>query len=110
MPVASKRLGSHNPVTSTEVTLYTCPSGHVTIVKSLVVRNLSAVAVIASFGVRSFGTDLGYFRAFLAAAGSNGDTAFLAPWLVMQPGDLLFAAGAGGNFSVIVSGAELVSG
>lgn len=107
MSVATKQLGWNNAVGTTQVTLYTCPSGHRTIVKSLVVRNGAVGSNILAVAILSGGVVAGAMRLYLAAGGTNGDTELLQPWMVMEAGDALIAQATAASVVVFASGAEL---
>lgn len=89
-------------------TLYTCPSGKRTIVKSVYLRNATAAAVVSAIAVtRSTGGTINFFVP-LAATPAAGSTVFLDLWMVLNAGDVLKVGGAAGSgVDALASGAEL---
>jgi hypothetical protein len=107
MTVHSTQLGARQNVGATSVTLYTCPSGKRTILKSLWCRNSNAAAQVAAATiVLTGGGSLAFFIP-LAATPAAGSTVFLDLWVVLNAGDVLKYAAGGTNGDVIASGAEL---
>lgn len=107
--VASKRLGESTGIGTGNVTLYTCPSNHRTIVKSIIVFNTSGAGTTVQVNIFNGTSQLfGYefeLGARHTATASKEDT----PWLVLNAGESLrincnTAAGA----QAAASGAELL--
>jgi hypothetical protein len=106
--VHSNQLAATSFSDTTAHSIYTVPSTVRTIVKSIVVRSAASSGVDVSFIVRSGSTNLSTFNVFCAASGTNGATQFVAPWIVLLPGQVLqvqFNNASGGW--VTVSGSEL---
>jgi hypothetical protein len=106
--VHSDRLGSGAALGAGYHTVYTCPTGKRTIVKSIWLRNNTAAAITGAFQVViSGGATISFFQP-LAATPAAGSTVKLEPWVVLRAGDALNIAGiAGSGVDAYVSGAEL---
>lgn len=109
MAAHSTQLGANQAVATSVVTLYTVPAGKRTIVKSLVVSN--------NFAGANYVTILGYdgstllftFDVFGLTNGTDGDTKFLLPWIVLNAGQALKAQALHSSVSIVASGAELAA-
>lgn len=106
--VATKQLGAGLSIGTTEVTLYTVPNGHRTIVKNVTMANRNAAANFAAISFYNPSTQIALWREYMAAAGADGDTIIRNTWVVMNAGDRLTVVGHLSPVSVIVSGSELV--
>lgn len=108
MSVHSARLGSAAGLGAASTTLYTCPSGKRTIVKTIWLRNATAGAITGGWAiVISGGATLTFFQP-LAATPAAGSTVKIEPWAVLHAGDVLKVSGAAGSgVDVYISGAEL---
>jgi hypothetical protein len=89
-------------------TLYTCPSGKRTIVKTIWMRNCTAGAITGDWAVViSGGATITFFQP-MAATPAAGSTVKIEPWVVLRAGDALTVAGvAGSGVDCYASGAEL---
>lgn len=109
MTTRSTQLGIDVGVGTTEVTLYTVPTGKRSIVKGLQMTNTNAAANFTAIEVYSGATLLGFWREYMAAGGVTGDSITKELWLVLNAGQALKAVSHAASVSVIVSGAELPS-
>ena len=108
MTVHSNLLFSGSFGDSSTHTLYTVPTGKRTIVKSIVPRNAGSSAGAVVIGLKNGATSEGNFGIWCTASGTNGDSAVVLPWIVLQVGWSLtvsFPTGSGGW--ITVSGSEL---
>jgi hypothetical protein len=87
--------------------IYTVPAGKRAIVKSVVVANEAAAANHVSFSIVFGGGTGGFFACQPTASPGAGDTVYLLPWIVMNPGDELHVTVAVNSASILVSGTEL---
>lgn len=108
MAVRTKQLATAHLTDVFEHTVYTVPAGYVTIVKSLVFQTSAAAAQRAVWSVVLGSTTLFAAGVSLAAAGANGESQVLLPYVVMSAGQKLDVTfGATGGW-VLASGAELL--
>jgi hypothetical protein len=105
--VASTQLGLHNAIGTSDITLYTAPAGKRTIVKNALARSYSSVVTDLYLEVKRSGTIVCSYVFHFATAGSDGDTANLNTWFVLDAGDSLHTHATSSSCSLIVSGSEL---
>ena len=109
MSVYSKQLAAQQPIHTGVNTVYTVPTQRVTIWKSAVVLNLNAAAQRVVVDIRHSGGTIAFADLYLAAFGSNGDTAVWQPYMVLNAGDSIVLSPQTGDISAILSGSELVA-
>ena len=93
-------------LTSTSyITLYTVPSGHVIILKSIALRNYATVN--NTFNVR-LGTAPNFFVKVLGVGGGDTSAYEFRPWIVVGPGQTIQATVSNSTgIGVILSGSIL---
>lgn len=108
MTVHSTQLAVGSVANATETTIYTAPSGKRVIVKSITILSAQSAAVAVAIVIIKGGGGSGTLHAYCTAFGTNGDTAILSPWIVLNAGDsvaVIFGS-SGGWYTA--SGAELI--
>jgi hypothetical protein len=105
--VHSNQLAATTGLGTTEITLYTVPTGKRTIVKSVVLLNTNAAANIAALEVYSGATLLAFMRFYLAITATAGDTVNAQTWFVLNAGQTLKGIATKASVSVLISGSEL---
>ena len=110
MAVRSKRLGVANTVSPAATTVYTCPAGYRTIVKSLTSRNKTASGQRAYWTITDAGgTTLFDLNVWCATSGGTGDTVLTDCWFVLNAGEHLVVQWSGATGGVnSASGTELL--
>ena len=107
MGVHSNQLGTaHNAGVGT-TTLYTCPTGKRTIVKSIISENTNAATQRLIYQIKNGATTKVQWAEHPASASAAGETVYRDLWVVMVPGDVLSVIIAAASLDVIVSGTEL---
>jgi len=115
MAVRSAVLGAGQFSDNVEHTLYTCPDGVVALVKGVTIglnNNVSdnpAIFAVAGSGAAQTGiTWYGFGSGPSSYLPLGGNTTV---WHVLEPGDTVgcISQGAGDTYSVVISGAELVT-
>lgn len=107
MTVASAQLGSAAALGTSLSTIYTCPSGKRTIVKSLVVFNGASSTNVVTWELLAGATLLSTWNTHLATTGAAGDSVYEQPWIVMNAGDVLKAIASASGVRLVVSGTQL---
>jgi len=106
MTTRTKTLGVGSSSSTGEVTVYSCPSGHVSIVKDLWLRNGAGVARTMYWGVRRSGT---FYARLYSGVASDASIDERGLFRVLSAGDdLVVQILTGGPILWWVSGAELV--
>lgn len=106
MAVRTTRLAVGSSSSTSELTLYTCPSGRVAIVKDLWLRNGASVARDVYWGIRSGGT---FYAKLTKALASDASIDEHGLFRVLAAGEALVAQIAtGGPLLWWVGGAELL--
>ena len=103
----STQLGAAYSLGTGTTVLYTVPAGYRTILKSIVIHNNAAAAQQPYVGSKHSGTYVWEARVALTANGTVGDTAYIAPWIVLNPGDTLQVVPGAASINIVLSGAEL---
>lgn len=104
MAVRSKRLWGPTTVSTSAVTLYTCPAGETAIIKQVSHFNTGVVQQAVSLGIN--GTGNGQLVVVMSTAATS-TTNLLEQFIVLHPGDTLRAIANAGNATVTGYGAEL---
>jgi hypothetical protein len=105
--VHSNQLAATTGLGTTEITLYTVPTGKRTIVKSIVLLNTNAAANIVAIEVYNGATLLAFMRFYLAIEATAGDTVNAQTWFVLNAGQTLKGIATKASASVLISGSEL---
>lgn len=108
MTVHSTQLGANSAVTTAGATLYTCPAGKRTIVKSVVLENTASASqrvfievVLHSGGAIQPSVTLG-------ANPSATEAIVWSCWIVLNAGDSIKIQPSANGVQAIVSGTELI--
>lgn len=107
MTVHSTQLAAAPAAGAGDTLLYTAPAGTRVIVKSVVLLNGHNASQRCYVKGVVGGTAQWFLPAILAASGSAGELAVLAPWIVINAGDELVVNAASSSVAVVISGAVL---
>jgi hypothetical protein len=105
----STQLGHAAALGTTDSTIYTTPASTRTILKSIVAYNLAGSASWLLVTISNGGGTVGYVFGTMTAAGTNGACLMLAPWIVLNAGDVVKAHCETGTCGLILSGAQLAA-
>lgn len=108
MAVRSIRLGAGNVDGSAVATVYTCPAGTRTIIKTISAWNNAASFNRLYIEITSGASVLAYIQTALGTAGTLDEVKHTNVFQVMNAGEVLKADALHSNIYYVVSGAELV--
>lgn len=102
----SRRLGYGHVATTGLTLLYTCPASSYVLLKYSTLHQNTAGTGVSQLMVQPFGSS-DYFRYFTAKAVAADTTFDITSFIVLQPGDQVYAAAGAGDGYAALYGAEL---
>lgn len=107
MAVHSTQLGANGAIGTGGYTIYTCPAGKRTIVKTIVLQNTAAASNRVGINLSLVGGGSVLWHVTLGASASATESEVYDLWLVMNAGDSLRLTPAANSIEAVASGSEL---